>query len=63
MKEGDLHMHAARITLVDADHIKSVWSMTKDGKPMGEARFDLTKKGGSGAAARPSQPIRSVRPT
>jgi hypothetical protein len=44
MRETDLHMHVARITFVDADHIVSVWSSMKDGKPAGEGRFDLTRK-------------------
>lgn len=44
MRETDLHMHVARITFVDTDHIVSVWSSMKDGKPAGEGRFDLTRK-------------------
>lgn len=44
MHDADLHMHAARITFVDADHISSVWTSMKDGKPAGETRFDLTRK-------------------
>jgi hypothetical protein len=44
MRETDLHMHAARITFVDADHVASVWTSLKDGKPAGEARFELTRK-------------------
>jgi hypothetical protein len=37
-------MHSARITFMDADHISSVWASMKDGKPAGEARFDLWRK-------------------
>ncbi len=44
MKESDSHMHAAKITFVDADHITGVWDSAKDGKATGQARFDLTRK-------------------
>ena len=43
MKDTDMHMHSAKITFVDADHIKGVWSSMKDGKPAGEATFDLAR--------------------
>jgi hypothetical protein len=44
MKETDPHMHSARITIVDADHIKGVWTSMKDGKAAGDANFDLARK-------------------
>jgi hypothetical protein len=44
MKESDRHMHAARITLADADHVKGVWTSMEAGKPVGEASFDLARK-------------------
>ena len=44
MKETDPHMDAARLTLVDAEHLQEVWSSVKDGKPAEEAIFDLTRK-------------------
>jgi hypothetical protein len=44
MKESDRHMHAAKITLGDAGHVKGVWTSVQDGKSVGEASFDLTRK-------------------
>ena len=43
MKESDGHMHAAKLTIADADHVKGVWTSMKDGKPAGDAIFDLTR--------------------
>ncbi len=43
MKDTDQHMHAARFTFVDADHVKATWTSFDDGKPAGEAVFDLTR--------------------
>ena len=40
-----MHMHEAVIRFVDADHIESVWTSYQDGKPAGEARFELHRKG------------------
>jgi hypothetical protein len=44
MKESDFHMHSARLTFVDADHFKGSWGTLKDGKPAGDATFDLTRR-------------------
>ena len=44
MKPADMHMHSLVITFVDADHIRSVWSSQKDGKPAGSAVFELSRK-------------------
>jgi hypothetical protein len=44
MQERDMHMHAVRITFIDSDHVISAWTSMKDGTPVGEARFDLTRK-------------------
>lgn len=44
MKESDMHMHAATLTFVDADRMKGVWSSVQDGKPAGDAVFDLARK-------------------
>jgi hypothetical protein len=44
MKESDMHMHSAQITLVDADHIQGLWTSMKDGKAAGQASFDLARK-------------------
>ena len=43
MKENDFHMHSARLTFVDADHFKGSWATLRDGKPAGDANFDLTR--------------------
>jgi hypothetical protein len=43
MKESDAHMHDAKLTIVDADHIKSAWIMSVDGKPGEIASFDMTR--------------------
>jgi len=44
MAETDMHMHSARITFLDADHIRSVWGSMKDRQPAGTGTFDLTRK-------------------
>jgi hypothetical protein len=44
MSETDMHMHSARITFVDADHVRSVWGSMKDRKPAGTATFELGRK-------------------
>lgn len=44
MKESDMHMHAATLTFLDADRMKGVWSSVRDGKPAGDAVFDLARK-------------------
>ncbi|HEV8060818.1 MAG TPA: hypothetical protein VGP68_13145 [Gemmataceae bacterium] len=38
------HMHEATITLVDADHIKSVWTRCDEGKPCETKDFSLVRK-------------------
>lgn len=42
--ETDTHMHAGWITFVDADHVRSGWTMYDAGKPGVEARFDLARQ-------------------
>ncbi len=44
MEAGDLHMHAARMTFVDADHLESEWTSFKDGKPAGTMRLALARQ-------------------
>lgn len=44
MKAGDMHMHEAKITLVDADHIKSEWTAWVGGKPDHTMSFTLSRK-------------------
>ena len=39
----DEHIHSATITLVDADHIDSVWMGYKGGEPTGAMSFRLTR--------------------
>ena len=38
------HMHEATITLVDADHIKSVWTRCEEGKACETHDFNLVRK-------------------
>lgn len=38
------HMHSAKITLVDADHLRSTWTSHADGKPVFDAEFELARK-------------------
>jgi hypothetical protein len=40
----DMHMHEGVIRWLDADHVQTAWASYQDGKPVGEARFDLTRK-------------------
>ena len=42
----DMHMHDMTLEIVDDDHIKTTWTLYKDGKPSEKATFDLkrTKK-------------------
>lgn len=41
----DMHMHSARLKLIDADHIESEWESHKDGKSTGApAKFFLARK-------------------
>ncbi len=42
--EADQHMHAGKLTFVDADHLQTAWAAFKDGKPAMEVKFDLTRK-------------------
>lgn len=42
--EKDAHMHAGWITFVDADHIRSGWTMYEGGKASGEAKVDLARQ-------------------
>jgi hypothetical protein len=44
MKESDLHMHTVCLTLADGDHFKGVWRSMKDGKPAGDAVFELARQ-------------------
>ncbi|MFN0150328.1 MAG: hypothetical protein ACKVU1_06405 [bacterium] len=44
MKSADQHMHSAKITFVDADHVRSSWTSYADGKPAGDAKFDIARK-------------------
>jgi hypothetical protein len=44
MKESDPHMHAVRLTFVDADHLKSSWDSMQDGKATTHVTFDLARK-------------------
>jgi hypothetical protein len=39
-----MHMHGAKITFIDADHIRATWSSMQAGKGMGDAQFDLARK-------------------
>jgi hypothetical protein len=43
--EKDTHMHAARLKLIDDDHIESEWDSYRDGKSAGApAKFFLARK-------------------
>lgn len=44
MKFTDMHMHAASIKFVDANHVIAEWTAWRDGKPAETAVFDLTRK-------------------
>ena len=43
MKLSDMHMHAASITFVDANHVVAEWTAWRDGKPAEVAVFDLKR--------------------
>jgi len=43
MKPDDLHMHHAYFTLVDANHLKEVWTLYKDQKSAGMETMFLTR--------------------
>lgn len=43
MKPSDMHMHAASLTFVDANHIVAEWTAWRDGKPAEVMVFDLTR--------------------
>lgn len=43
MKLSDMHMHAASLTFVDANHIVAEWTAWRDGKPAEVMVFDLTR--------------------
>lgn len=44
MKSNDeMHMHAGQIHFLDADHIEAVWSGMSEGKPVGDAVFDVRR--------------------
>lgn len=38
------HMHAASFQFVDADHLKTEWTLYKEGKPDSTHSFELTRK-------------------
>jgi hypothetical protein len=40
----DMHMHEATLELVDADHLRAVWTAYSDGKPEHSSTFELTRK-------------------
>lgn len=44
MKPGDMHMHSAKLVMVDDAHLESEWVSWKDGKPSDTAKFALTRK-------------------
>ncbi len=39
----DRHMHQGVVTVVDKDHMRSVWTMTEEGKNVYEAKFELVR--------------------
>jgi hypothetical protein len=41
--ENDMHMHSGVIRFVDADHIEAKWAGMADGKPSGEAAFNVAR--------------------
>jgi hypothetical protein len=43
MKEEDFHMHAARITFVDAEHVKTMWRSVKAGETQWTAEAALVR--------------------
>lgn len=42
--DRDEHMHAAKYTWTDADHVTAVWSHWEDGKAAGDVTIELTRK-------------------
>ena len=42
--EDDGHMHRMTISFVDEDHLKTVWTMHKDGKKAQDFPFDLKRR-------------------
>lgn len=42
--EKDPHMHDVTYTFVDADTLKAEWTFYQDGKPGGQATFELKRK-------------------
>jgi hypothetical protein len=40
----DMHMHSARIRIVDANHIDAEWTIFQGGKSVGAHKFSLTRK-------------------
>lgn len=44
MKPGDMHMHSAKLVVVDDAHLESEWVSWKGGKPADTAKFALTRK-------------------
>lgn len=40
---ADLHMDALTLTLTDATHLRHVWKLVKDGKPVQDADFSFVK--------------------
>ncbi len=42
--EKETHMHGVTFTFVDADHLKTEWTLFKDGQPSGTHGFELTRK-------------------
>jgi hypothetical protein len=43
IKDGDMHMREAKITLVDADHLKAEWTAWSGGKADHTMVFDLAR--------------------
>jgi hypothetical protein len=44
MKPSDMHMHAAKLVIVDDAHLESEWASWTDGKQSDTAKFVLTRK-------------------
>jgi hypothetical protein len=57
MKPSDPHMHAARITFVGPDRLRTEWTSWQGGKEAGVARFDLSRE------KRPPAATATPRPT
>jgi len=52
MKPTDAHMHTLVLTVVDATHIRHVWTMWKDGKAANTITFELTKRAPTAATGK-----------